>query len=90
MAALALSQIDELRTQLQRAVIDCNDRCLYQAAKWWVSTLQYASIGTDVFQSGQRNCSTRSPRKIFLAAQQVLDQVMIVMPLEPEMPKKHQ
>lgn len=32
--ALSAEQQLELQTQLQRAVIECNERCLYFAAKW--------------------------------------------------------
>lgn len=34
--ALSPEQQLELQTQLQRAVIECNERCLYFAAKWYV------------------------------------------------------
>lgn len=34
--ALSDEHQHELETQLQQAVIDCNERCLYFAAKWYV------------------------------------------------------
>lgn len=33
--ALSPEQQLELQTQLQRAVIECNERCLYFASKWY-------------------------------------------------------
>lgn len=35
--ALSGEQQRELEEQLQQAVIACNERCLYFAAKWYVS-----------------------------------------------------
>lgn len=32
--ALSTAQQHELQTQLQQAVVACNERCLYFAAKW--------------------------------------------------------
>jgi hypothetical protein len=34
--ALSAEQQLELQTQLQRAVVECSERCLYFAAKWYV------------------------------------------------------
>jgi anaphase-promoting complex subunit 8 len=34
--ALSSEQQLELQTQLQRAVVECSERCLYFAAKWYV------------------------------------------------------
>jgi anaphase-promoting complex subunit 8 len=33
--ALSSEQQLELQTQLQRAVVECSERCLYFAAKWY-------------------------------------------------------
>lgn len=37
MAAMTDEQCRELQAQLQKAVVECNERCLYYAAKWYVS-----------------------------------------------------
>lgn len=33
--ALSAEQQLELQTQLQRVVVECSERCLYFAAKWY-------------------------------------------------------
>jgi anaphase-promoting complex subunit 8 len=43
--ALSADQQLELQTQLQRAVIECNERCLYFAAKWYTSDTTISFIG---------------------------------------------
>jgi len=36
--ALSSDQQVELQIQLQQAIVACNERCLYFAAKWYVDT----------------------------------------------------
>jgi hypothetical protein len=48
--ALSSEQQLELQTQLQRAVVECSERCLYFAAKWYVQgpwSLKQQTLLTD-------------------------------------------
>lgn len=37
MSGLPQEEITQLQNHLQQAVVACNDRCLYNSAKWYVA-----------------------------------------------------
>ncbi|KAI9676444.1 MAG: Anaphase-promoting complex subunit 23 [Caeruleum heppii] len=46
MSSLSVQESEQLRTQLQEAVIKCSERCLYQSAKWAAELLSSLPIPT--------------------------------------------